>query len=100
MSSLEISSSSVTLTARAWLTNTQEARVLHVFDHACNLINERWEVLSIVTPEIGNGPFNLVLENDISFPEHLHVHTSISIQSDQLNLGDLIIDTAGAKLWS
>jgi hypothetical protein len=41
------------------LANTRYPRILHVFDRACNLINERREVLSIVTPQIGNGPFNL-----------------------------------------
>ena len=41
----------------AWLANTRSPRVLCLFDHACNLINERAEILSIVTQKIGNGPF-------------------------------------------
>ena len=44
-----------------WLANSRLPRILYVFDRACNLINEPREVLSIVTPQIGNGPFNLVM---------------------------------------
>ncbi len=32
-----------------WLANSLRPRILHVFERACNLINERREVLSIVT---------------------------------------------------
>jgi len=84
----------------AWLTNSRHPRILHVFDRACNLINERREVLSIVTPQIGNGPFNLVVEDDVCFSEHLNNQSPISIRPNQLNLGDLSINTADAKLWS
>ncbi len=83
-----------------WLAGSNHPRILHVFDHACNLINERREVLSIVTPQIGNGPFNLVIEDNISFSNHLQAQASISIQADQLHIGNLTIDTGGAKLWS
>ena len=82
-----------------WLDNTRHPRILHVFERACNLINERREVLSIVTTEIGNGPFNLVFEEDILFSDHLDVQSSIAIHADQLHLDDLTIHTAEAKLW-
>jgi hypothetical protein len=73
---------------------------LHIFDDACNLVNERREVLSIVTPQIGDGPFNLVIEDDACFSDHLQVQLPVSVHADQLRLGDLTIHTAGAKLWS
>ena len=38
--------------ARDWRANSRHPRILHVFDRACNLINERREVLSIVTRKI------------------------------------------------
>jgi Protein of unknown function (DUF2877) len=82
-----------------WLLNSRDPRILHVFDHACNLINERREVLSIVTPEIGNGPFNLVVEDEILFSEHLYIESSIAISDNQLTLADLTIDTNNAILW-
>ena len=83
-----------------WLANSRHPRILHVFDHACNLINERREVLSIVTPQIGNGPFNLVIEDDILFSDHLNLESPVSVFPNQLNLGDLTIHTEDAKLWS
>lgn len=91
---------SITPDAREWLTNSRHPHILHIFDHACNLINERKEVLSIVTREIGNGPFNLVIEDNVSFSEHLNLQSPISVFPTQLNLGDLTINTADAKLWS
>lgn len=85
--------------AREWLADSRQARVLHVFDRACNLINERGEVLSIVTQQIGNGPFNLVIQDDILFSDHLNVQSPISIRENQLNLGTLTINTDTASLW-
>jgi len=61
---------SLTHTANGWLMNSQLPQILHVFDHACILINERREVLSIVAAQIGNGPFNLVVENDVLLSDH------------------------------
>jgi len=84
-----------------WLANTRHPRILHVFDHACNLINERREVLSIVAPQIGNGPFNLVVrDDDVLFSERLNLQSLISNSPNHLNLGNLAINIADAKLWS
>ncbi len=58
------------------------------------------EVLSVVTAGIGDGPFNLVVEEDVLFSDHLDVRSSISIHMDQLRLDDLTIHTADAKLWN
>lgn len=83
-----------------WLANSCSSRILHVFDQACNLINEQGEVLSIVAPEIGNGPFNLVNDDGVLFSEHLSVQSPISNSRNHLNLGNLTISTADAKIWS
>ncbi|HUF00372.1 MAG TPA: DUF2877 domain-containing protein [Anaerolineales bacterium] len=83
-----------------WLANSRHPRILHVFDRACNLINEHREVLSIVTPQIGNGPFNLVLEDDICFSDHLNLESPISISPAQIALGDLTLHTTDAKSWN
>ena len=91
---------SVALDVRDWLANSQHPRILHIFDQVCNLINERGEVLSIVSPQIGNGPFNLVIEDDVFFSRHLSLESPISISQNQLTLADLTINTADAKLWN
>ena len=82
-----------------WLMGSHQPRILHIFDNACNLINERREVLSIVAPEIGNGPFNLVVADKILFSEHIDVGSPVSIVGNQLTVGGLTIDTTNAKLW-
>jgi uncharacterized protein DUF2877 len=91
---------SLSADVKDWLANSRHSRVLHVFDRACNLINERREVLSIVTPRIGNGPFNLVVEDDICFSEHLGLEAEVSIARTQLQIGDLIVYIANAKIWN
>lgn len=95
-----INAESITPVARDWLANSRQPGILHVFDHACNLINEHGKVLSLVTLQIGQGPFNLVIEGDFCFSEHLNLQSPVSISLNQLNLGDLSIHAANAKLWS
>jgi len=95
-----INAQALTHNGNDWLANSRHPRILHVFDRACNLINERREVLSIVTPQIGNGPFNVVIEDDVLFPDHLILESPISVSANRLILGNLTLCTAGAKFWS
>ena len=90
----------MTPAARAWLTNARKARVFHIFDRACNLINEHREFFSIVSSQIGNGPFNLVIEEELPFSEYLNLQSSISYSDNQLKLGRLLIQTVDAKPWN
>jgi hypothetical protein len=90
---------SIAPTARDWLLNSDQPRFLHVFDHACNLINERGEILSIVTLEIGNGPFNLVIEEGILFSNHLDVRSIVSVGPGNLSLGHLKINIDDSEVW-
>jgi hypothetical protein len=83
-----------------WLANSCHPQLLHVFHDACNLINEDREVLSVVPSSIGNGPFNLVLEDSVSFSDRFQVESQVSIVGNQLLLGELIIDVSGVKCWS
>ena len=91
---------SLTPNVKSWLAKSRYPRLLHVFDHACNLINEHREVLSVVTAQIGNGPFNLVVENEVYFSEYLTCESPVIVSHHHLHLGDLIIDTADAPFWS
>src|SRR6478735_4678005 len=91
---------SITPAVHDWLANTRRPHILHVFDKACNLINEQSEVLSIVTPQIGNGPFNAVLAGQILISENLRVESPVSILNDQLIIGEIDISLSDAKCWS
>jgi hypothetical protein len=97
---LSISAVSLSPATRGWLLNSREPRFFHIFEQACNLINERRQVVSIVVPKIGNGPFNLVLENEICFSRHVSLQSQVAIKPDQLRMGDLTIHTADAKPWN
>ena len=91
---------SLTCNVKDWLANSDHPRILHLFDNVCNLINEHSEILSIVTPQIGNGPFNLVLEKDVLFSRYLSLESQTFIFPAQLKLGDLTVQTVNANCWS
>ncbi len=91
---------SLTTHVSAWLSSSAQPRVLHVFDQACNLINKRQEVLSVVTARIGEGPFNLVIDDGHSYFDDLSAQSPVSFSGTRLQLGKLIIHTAGAKVWN
>lgn len=92
---------SIAPAARDWLADSRQARVLHAFDHVCNLINESREVLSIVTPQIGNGPFNLVAGGQpIVFSGRLEIEGPVFIHTNRLILGDMTVNSGNARLWN
>lgn len=91
---------SLTPAVNNWLANSRDPRILHIFDRACNLINERREVLSIVTPQIGNGPFNLVVKDDVCFHDYPDLESCVSVSLTQASLGNLTVQIQSAKLWN
>lgn len=91
---------SLTPAVNNWLANSRDPRILHIFDRACNLINERREILSIVTQQIGNGPFNLMIADDLHISEHLRLESKVSASRIELHLGDLTIRAAKAMIWN
>jgi len=48
-----------------WLVREREVQLLHVFPNVWNLIDDQDFVVSVVTPAIGNGAFNIVLTEKI-----------------------------------
>lgn len=82
-----------------WIHTSRQLRILHIFDNACNLLNERGEVLSVVSQKIGNGPFNLVVSDARLFSEPLSINSPVSIQTGQLHIGDWFIHTESAEIW-
>lgn len=86
--------------AKRWLENPSKHRILHIFDDACNLVNADRDVLSIVNPEIGNGPFNLVLEESFRFSNHLNLDDNILVNGSRLTIGNLTISYSNAQRWN
>ncbi len=92
---------SIAPNARGWQVHTRQARVLNIFDRVCNLINDSGEVLSIAAPEIGNGPFNILLKDlEFSFLNYLEVGSPITVGINRVAIGEVMVDTHQAKPWS
>ena len=81
-----------------WMNSTDQARILHVFEPACNLINSKGEVISLVSPQIGNGPFNAVIPA-INFKDYLDEHSTVRIDNTSIYLCKLNISFPELSLW-
>lgn len=80
--------------------NGCRARILHLFDEVCNLVNDMGNVVSLVTPKIGAGPFFLVVED--ALPANLYPEMPVAVDSDKGNLtiGNAHFVTSQAALWN
>jgi hypothetical protein len=92
--------------AKRWIENPAIAEVLHVFPNACNLINNDGEILSIVTHEIGVGPFSVVLRSDVNdtiefegFTRSVDRSSPVRLELDTIYLGELQIELMDAEVW-
>lgn len=89
---------SIASTTWGWFQTPKPARVLHVFENACNLLAEDGEILSLVTTGVGDGPFNIVLA-PINFRDHATNATTVRIEHEQIRIGELEIVLAPAQIW-
>jgi hypothetical protein len=96
-----LQTSKISPSAQTWLSDEIPRRVLHVFERACNLIDEKNEVLSIVDPTVNPGPFSIVVLPALEegFTRRINITTPVVVESDQILLGDLKIDTHNAEHW-
>jgi hypothetical protein len=86
---------------RAWLNQTAPARVLNVFDRACNLVNVHGDVLAVVTSERGLTPFALVVASGDRAPfRGINETSSVRVQRHRLSLGPFGIDASRAAVWN
>jgi hypothetical protein len=88
--------------AARWLAGTTTARVLNVFDRACNLINQDEAILALVTSERGLTPFALVVDAEAAAPfRGLPVDSPVRVLREERRLvvGPLHIDYGAAAAW-
>lgn len=88
---------SISTTIRAWLNNPHHAWILHLFDQAINLISGT-DILSLVPPHIGDGPFNIVV-SPVEFTRYVTLADPIHLSSDEIQIGTLTIDLSSAVQW-
>ena len=82
--------------------------ILHLFPHACNLVNEQGAVLSLVTSDIGPNPLAIVLP-PLHFPDFITMDSTPSLALPlsgggnlalvRVVVGKLTIDLTTAVLW-
>lgn len=77
-----------------WLHDGRPARILHLFDEVCNLINDQGEIITIASSQIGAGPFTMLLDHrylprlDIHMPiKYNHLRQTLSIGPEQITVG-------------
>jgi hypothetical protein len=88
----------ITWRTKQWMSRRPRAHVLHVFERACNLIGENGEVISLVTHEIGPGPFAVVLP-DFRFVKAITPDSTVSVTGTAINAGQLNVRISAARLW-
>jgi hypothetical protein len=72
--------------------------VLSSHPHACNLINQHGDLLALVTPTHGNGPFHVVTPL-VTLPEP-SPHTVVHVGAMMVQLPALRIDLRQTPSWS
>jgi len=75
------------------------ARVLATFDHACDLVTPRGDVIAVVAPQIGDGPLNIVVDGKPGDFPVLQPGTAARLQEANLQIGDIQVILAGATVW-
>lgn len=100
------SSKRASIDALQWLASTTYARILHIFDLVCNLVNARDEVLSLVASEIGLGPHNLILHSTNNtgasltpFSQWMDLSSVVRLADEKLSVGSLLIAFGDAEPW-
>lgn len=78
---------------------SRHVRVLHVFDAACNLINENDQVISLVSSQIGDGPFNVVVPG-VNFSDYVTPADPVTRTPGNLMVGHLTVNILSARQWS
>ncbi len=82
-----------------WVQASQCARILHRFGEVCNLISDRGEILSLVSPRIGPGPFQVVVDWP-SAEIRSTAPVTLNAKDGWLVVGDVGVDLTSAEMWN
>lgn len=94
-----VTTRSISRPVRERLQHPFSARVLALFEHACDLATSDGEVIGLVTPQVGDGPLNVVLDRaDQSFAT-IEVGMAARLEGERLRVGGLTVALDNAALW-
>lgn len=77
------------------------ARLLAGFEHACNFVMDEAVLVALVTPQVGNGPFHVVVEGSVDF-RLLPARSLLRSHGNRLVLdppSHMSIDLASCRAW-
>jgi hypothetical protein len=75
-------------------------QVLSVHRRACNLVDERGQLLALVSDPLGNGPFHMVISRGAVAFSRLAAGWAVRGERGALRIGDsLAITYRGGRLW-
>ncbi len=118
-SPLQLRGTLIAPAARAWLSDSRaqarsrrgeapQSRSIHSrFRQSVNLVNGDGELLSLVTQDLGPGPFALVVRPESpgfieggGFEAHLKQDSPVGLDRERLSIGKLEAEFSGAAHWT
>jgi hypothetical protein len=75
------------------------ARVLAVFEGACDLITQDGDVMALVLPQIGDGPLNIVLDGTAGLFAGVGPGAPVTLEDTWLRIGGVGVDLGKATMW-
>jgi hypothetical protein len=92
--------------AQRWLARAEPGEILHLFPRACNLIDARGRVLSLILDQAAHSPFSFLLEAHAaedgapgSLESFIQPGSAVRIQGANLSVGRLEIRWDGLPVW-
>jgi len=76
-----------------------DARVLAVFERACDLATGDGDVIALVLPQIGDGPLNIVVDGAAGTWVGIEPGAPATVRGTQLQIAGLRIDLGKATVW-
>ncbi len=78
---------------------TLVTRVLAVFDRACSLVTSDGTVATLVLPQIGDGPLNIVIDGEQGVFAAVKPGMPAHLTGRHLQVGELVIALSEARVW-
>jgi len=88
--------------ALEWLASATKPRIHSLYRQSINLINANRSLLSVVVPEVGPGPFAIVVAQPEAAFEgftELDLESSVTISSHRIEIGHIQVDATSAEEW-
>lgn len=102
---MQLQVESWTPSARVWLEETTEARVLHLFQDVCNLINGQNQILSLIGAGVARSAFCLRLRPWAEFADgegfvgQVDAVWPARAAPDSIRIGRLVIEIGEPEIW-